>query len=98
VLRYRPVDDPERGWLLWTDAYEESDHVTVEDGEVKMVHSIGLSTELGAGESTGRTFTLRESAADLDPGAYVVEGAVGVDDSPGGSGTFPYRVVFRVVE
>jgi hypothetical protein len=98
VLSYQATDDPERRWLLWTDAYEESDHVTVEDGEVKKVHSIGLSTELGAGESTGRTFTLRESAADLDPGAYVVEGAVGVDDSPGGSGTFPYRVVFRVVE
>lgn len=97
VLRYRSTDDSETGWLLWTDAYEESSHVTVEDGEVTMVHSIGLSTELDAGESSGRTFTIRESAADLDSGTYVVEGSVGVDDSPGGSGTFPYRVVFRVV-
>jgi len=97
VLSYHPVGDDAPNRLLWTDAYEESSHVSVEDGEVKMVHSIGLGMELGAGESTGRTFAIRESAAELDPGTYVVEGSVGVDDSPGGSGTFPYRVVFRVV-
>lgn len=93
VLSLRDVDGDRRS-LLWTDAYEESDHVHTEGREVTAVNSIGLVTEVEARASVSRTF---EVAPDIDPGEYVLDDSLGVERPGGdGGGTFDYTVRVRV--
>ncbi|PSP78149.1 hypothetical protein BRC81_08915 [Halobacteriales archaeon QS_1_68_20] len=93
VLHARPVDDPGTGHLLWSDAYEESDHVSTEGREITAIESIGLQTRVGPGDSVERAFDVQ---ADLPAGEYVVadEVEIGLPDDDGG--TLPYRIRFRV--
>jgi hypothetical protein len=92
VLTYAPVDDAsaDDGGTLWTDAYEESDHVHVQDGEVGAVNAIGLVTEYAPGEERTDTYGVR---GDPSPGTYRVRGSLGVDSS---GETLPYEVRFTV--
>lgn len=97
VLWYEPVDgdvsdeNPTRG-VLWSDAYEESGHVHVEDGEVTAVDAIGLVTEYGPGESDRERFVVR---GDPDEGTYRVRDSVGVTID-GADQTLPYEIRFQV--
>jgi hypothetical protein len=93
VLSLRAGDGDRRS-LLWTDAYEESDHVHTEGRSVTAVNSIGLVTEVEAGGSVSRTFQV---APDIGPGEYVLDDTIGVDP-PGDreSGTLDYTVRVRV--
>lgn len=95
VLRARSPDHETRG-TLWTEAYEESRHVHVRNGQVNSVNSVGITTSVPAGDSAERTFRLRRR--DLPPGEWVVEGNVGIEvrDDREAGGTLPYRVRFRV--
>ncbi|MFD1645177.1 hypothetical protein [Haloarchaeobius litoreus] len=93
VLSLRAANGDRRS-LLWTDAYEESDHVHTEGRSVTAVNSIGLVTEVEAGGSVSRTFQV---APDIEPGEYVLDDSVGVElpgDEEGG--TLDYTVRVRV--
>ncbi|WP_135830372.1 hypothetical protein [Halorussus halobius] len=105
VLSFRPVEGSERDdsdgddgrRTLWTDAYEESDHVHTEGGEVKSVNSIGLAVTLAPGETTGERYEV--STGDLPSGEYVVDLSLGVESGKEGddaNATARYRVVFSV--
>ncbi|WP_423745604.1 hypothetical protein V5735_06465 (plasmid) [Haladaptatus sp. SPP-AMP-3] len=78
--------------LLWTDAYEESGHVSTDGKRVRLVNTVALVTNLATGETTGETYDV---PTDLAAGAYVVAGNVGVTTEDGDS-TAPYRIVFTV--
>lgn len=93
VLRFHPAGDPDASHLLWTDAYEENDHVHTEGREVVAVNDIGLSTTVAPGEAAAREFVVDGSG--LSPGEYVLADEVGVSVRGGDGGTFPYRVRFR---
>jgi hypothetical protein len=58
VFSYHPVGEPDAGELLWTDAYEESEHVRTDGQEIRSMNSIGLSTPVDAGGTAERTFTI----------------------------------------
>lgn len=107
VLSFRPVDsesddaDGESSGgdrnrrTLWTDAYEESDHVHTEGGEVTAVNDIGLVVTLAPGETASETYEV--PVEDLSSGEYVVDVSVGVTGrGPSESATARYRVVFSV--
>lgn len=96
VLRFRPAGDGETSYLLWTDAYEESEHVHLDGHEVVSVNSIGLSSSVAPGDTLERTFVVEET--DLPGGTYVIENNVAITTPNGEDGTFPYRVVFDVDE
>lgn len=93
-LTYEPVDvdgsPPERP-VLWTDAYEESDHVHVSDGEVTAINAIGLVTEYVPGEERTDVYAVRGEPA---PGTYRVRDEVGVESA---GQTLPYAVQFDVI-
>ncbi|USZ68014.1 hypothetical protein NGM10_14930 [Halorussus salilacus] len=93
VLHFHPVGDEDDSRLLWTDAYEESDHVRTEDREIRSVDDIALVSELGPGETLSETYDV--DADSLASGEYVVEGSVGVDTGDD-TANLPYRVVFSV--
>jgi len=69
--------------LLWTDAYESSQHVSIQDGSLS-VNSIGLAFDLGPGDERTETYAVsRETPHPLlddrwgfDPGEYVLEESV----------------------
>ncbi|WP_327053628.1 hypothetical protein [Halomicrococcus gelatinilyticus] len=92
LLDFHPEGGDEH-YVLWSDAYEESDYVQTDGHDVKMVADIGLVTTVAAGETTGRTFEIEQS--DLPTGRYVIESSVGVSVGEEG-GTLPFRVVFSV--
>jgi hypothetical protein len=92
ILYFHPEGGDER-YLLWSDAYEESEYVQTDGHDVKMVADIGLVTEVAAGETAARTFEIEQS--DLPTGRYVIESGVGVSAGDDG-GTLPARVVFSV--
>ena len=107
VLSFRPVDsgsddaDAESSGrdrnrrTLWTDAYEESDHVHTEGGEVTAINGIGLAVTLAPGETASETYEV--PVEDLSSGEYVVDVSVGVAGGDAGeSATARYRVVFSV--
>lgn len=102
VLHYHPVGAPGRERLLWTDAYEESQHVYVEDGSISRVEDLAFEVAVGPGDEVFQTFTVGRRG--LPAGEYVVEDDLGVEirddggsgEAGDGGGTFPYRVVFRV--
>ena len=92
--------EPSRGAsvLLWTDAYEESDHVFTDGRAVTGGNSIGLMTRLDAGATAGRTYEL--DAEDLHEGTYRVRTTVGAG-SPGEGGSIedvPVVIEFGVVK
>lgn len=92
VLRYEAADSDETG-VLWTEQYRDTEHVFVEDGEVTMVHSIGIGLELSPGESVSGTYTVREP----EPGRYVVADSLGVSTSEADA-SFPFRVEIVVTD
>ncbi|MFC4405931.1 hypothetical protein [Haloarchaeobius iranensis] len=93
VLSLRAADGDRRS-LLWTDAYEESDHVHTEGRSVTAVNSIGLATEIEADGTVSRTFQV---APDIESGEYVLDDSVGVSaPSEGEEGTLDYTVRVRV--
>lgn len=93
VVSLRAVDG-DRGSLLWTDAYQESDHVHTEGRTVSAVEAVGLVAELGTGQSVGETFRVD---SDLPSGEYVLDDSLGVQ-GPGDDerGTLDYEVHVRV--
>ncbi|WP_440990263.1 hypothetical protein [Haloarchaeobius baliensis] len=93
VLSLRAADGDRRS-LLWTDAYDESDHVHTDGRAVTAVESIGLVTEVEAGGTVERTFQVDP---ELAPGEYVLDASLGVQ-RPGdaGGGTLDYTVRVRV--
>jgi hypothetical protein len=103
IVRCHPKGDsakghPETTHLLWTDAYEASDHVRTEGREVKRVEDVALVTTLAPGESASETFHV---GTDVPPGEYVVADSLGVSGEQGendenGRSTVRYRVVFSV--
>ena len=93
VLICHPTDDPNIRHLLWTDAYEENDHVHTEGREVVAVNDIGLLTTLDPGGEVSREFEL---PADLPAGEYVIDNGLGIEYADREGGTFPFRVVFSV--
>ena len=108
VLSFRPVEGSESDdaegegsegdgnrRTLWTDAYEESDHVHTEGSEVTAINSIGLVVTLAPGETASETYEV--PVDDLPAGEYVVDVSVGVAGrGPSESATARYRVVFSV--
>ncbi len=93
VLHFQPADDPETGYPLWTDAYEESEHVNTEGREVTAIQDIGLQTQVPPDESVEREFAVEE---DLPAGEYVLADQVGIGLPDDDGGTFPYRVRFSL--
>lgn len=94
VVHYHPAGDPGDRRLLWTDAYEESDHVMTDGHEVTGWNSIGLTTAIGPGGSVAREFVVEETA--FPAGEYAIPGDVGVSTDGEEGGTFPYRVRFGI--
>lgn len=99
VQYVHPVGESDEGYLLWTDAYAESDHVHTEGRDVNAVNSIGLLVQLAPGETTSETYAV--PVEDLPSGEYVVDLSVGVErrgtteDDPSNT-TARFRVVFGV--
>lgn len=111
VVRCHPKGGPETTHLLWTDAYEASEHVRTAGREVRLVEDLALVTTLAPGERASETYDVaagRSLGEGLPPGQYVVADSLGVetpsggdetgggDDEDDGSSTVRYRVVFSV--
>lgn len=94
VVRFRPAGDAETSHLLWSDAYEESDHVHTDGRDVVAVNSIGLTANVPAGGEVSRAFSFDWDS--IPSGEYTVEDDLGIGVADGDGGTFPFRVVFRV--
>lgn len=100
VVSAQRAGDSDENHLLWTDAYEENDHVKTEGRDVTMIESIGLMLDLEPGATASETFEVPVS--EMPAGEYVVDGSLGVSaagDASGEesvSGTFRYRVVVSV--
>lgn len=95
VQYVHPRADPDSRVLLWTDEYEESNHVGTSGRSVTGVNDIGITTEVAPGDTASRTFEM--SATDLTTGTYELDDSVGlaVGENPGG-GSRPYTVVLSV--
>lgn len=93
VLYYHPAGDPGDRRLLWTDAYEESDHVMTDGREVTGWHDIGLTTGVAPGESVAREFVVDETAFPEEEYAIPVEVGVSVGEE---GGSFPCRIHFGI--
>jgi len=79
--------------LVWTETYVENGHVNVGPHGLA-VNSIGLNTEIGAGEEETETYEV-----GFPPGEYRVEESVSVSREQHGDGeTYPYTVVVKVQE
>lgn len=90
--------DGERA-TLWSDAYEESDHVHVDEerGEL-VVNDIGLGTELKAGESLAERYEVHPEWG-FEAGRYRAESSLSVrwgDRDEDESGNYPFSLVLRV--
>ncbi|WP_254766582.1 hypothetical protein [Salinilacihabitans rarus] len=100
VLNAVPADGDERA-LLWSDAYEASDHVHVDEtGGSVAVNDIGLTTTLDPGEPTSETYEARPEWG-FDAGAYVVETSLSVewgDRGDGASASYPFSLTISVPE
>lgn len=99
VLRADSGDD---GVTLWSDAYDESDHVHTTARSVRAVNDIGIVTELAPGETRRREYQIGRWR--LTPGTYTVDESVGIEryatDENGNrrseSTTFPYELRIRI--
>lgn len=82
-------------YLLWTDAYRESDHVFTEGRRVTGGEDIGLIESVPAGERVAETYEL---VGGPPPGDYVVEwgSTVTVGESEDDEVDFSYRLDLRV--
>lgn len=92
VLSYERADTDGTG-TLWTDDYDDNEHVKVENGGVKMVHDIGIERAVAPGESWTRTYRLRNP----ETGRYVVDDSLSVSDGDA-SAEFPFRVEIVVTD
>ncbi|WP_049969995.1 hypothetical protein [Haladaptatus cibarius] len=79
--------------LLWTDAYERSQYVQVEDEMVVGVDEVGRQTTLEPDESLERTYSIPYGTPNLYEGRHTVNGTGGRDLSFDG---INYRIVLNI--
>jgi len=84
--------DPAEGLLLWTDAYEESDHVQTSGRSVNGVDDVTELTDLDRDEYAAREYEV--DADGLAEGSYELVNSVTVDDGEHG-GELPFTVRLR---
>jgi hypothetical protein len=94
VLSVHQKGEPDdESHLLWTDAYEESDHVQTTGRSVTTVQDIGKITEVDPGARVEREYEI--GPAGFTDGQYELADSVTVDDRENG-GSLAYTVRIRV--
>ena len=85
----------EEGLLLWTDAYEESGHVGVADGEITGADDIAIEVDLEPGETVTERYELQSEREDFEPGSFVLSEEVATEFE-GGRETVSMTVEWEV--
>ena len=95
LVRAHPTDEPEgepvsgHELLLWSDSYEESDHVELAEGRFIRTEGVETEEQLDPDETVSRTFELGAEPPHLKAGPYAGGFQFGVapaDDWDAGSG------------
>lgn len=105
ILWAERTDGEDKAVQLWSPRYEDSDHVTIEDGVAKP-DSYRPDLTVGPGETVTRTYRFGRESDPVDPGTYSVWGDLwakwptepGLEKYDWNSEIYPYELRIDVTE